>query len=224
MTDEIICGIDEAGRGPVLGPLVLCGVCFAKSELNYLNEIGAKDSKKLSAKKRKELAKKIKEKCHSYHVLVVSAKEIDQREEKRISLNRLEELKMAEIANELKPNVLYLDAADVNEKRFGESIRNLLDYEIKEIISKHRADDLFPIVSAASIIAKDKRDAIIEELSQKHGDLGSGYPSDERTTSFLRSWIQKNKKAPPFCRKSWETTKKILEEEVGNKKITDYFK
>ena len=224
MSDEIICGIDEAGRGPVLGPLVLCGVCFAKPKLNYLKEIGAKDSKKLTAKKRKELTKLIKENCHSYHVIVVSASEIDQREEKRITLNRLEELKMAEIANELKPHVLYLDAADVNEKRFGESIGKMLDYDIKEIVSKHRADDLFPIVSAASIIAKDKRDAIIEELSQKHGDFGSGYPSDERTTTFLRAWIKKNKKAPPFCRKSWETTKKMLEEEVGNKKITDYFK
>jgi len=224
MTDEIICGIDEAGRGPVLGPLVLCGVCFAKPELNYLKEIGAKDSKKLTAKKRKELAKLIKENCQSYHVLVVSAKEIDQREEKRISLNRLEELKMAEITNKLKPHVLYLDAADVNEQRFGESIEKLLDYEIKEIVSKHRADDLFPIVSAASIVAKDKRDAIIKELSQEHGNLGSGYPSDERTTTFLRAWIKKNGKAPPFCRKSWATTKKILEEEVGNRKITDYFK
>lgn len=224
MTDEIICGIDEAGRGPVLGPLVLCGVCFAKRDLNYLRKIGAKDSKKLTAKKRKELAKLIKEKCHSYHVLVVSAQEIDQREEKRMTLNRLEELKMAEITNKLKPNVLYLDAADVNEKRFGESIGKMLDYEINEIVSKHRADDLFPIVSAASIIAKDKRDAIIKELSQEHGDLGSGYPSDERTTTFLRAWIKKNRKAPPFCRKSWATTKKILEEEVGNKKITDYFK
>ena len=224
MSDQIVCGIDEAGRGPVLGPLILCGVCFTKHNLGFLREIGAKDSKKLSPKRRKELAKLIKDKCHSYHVIVVSAQEIDQREEKRISLNRLEELKMAEIANILKPNVLFLDAADVNEERFGESIRKMLDYEIEEIVSKHRADDLFPIVSAASIIAKDKRDAIIEELSQKHGDLGSGYPSDERTTSFLRAWIKTNKKAPSFCRKSWETTKKILEEEVGNKKITDYFK
>ena len=224
MTEDIICGIDEAGRGPVLGPLILCGVCFAKSDLGYLSKIGAKDSKKLTPKKRKELAKLIKENCHAYHIIVVSAQEIDQREEKRISLNRLEELKMAEIANKLQPNVLYLDAADVNEERFGESIRRMLEFDIKEIVSKHRADDLFPIVSAASIIAKDKRDAIIEELSQKHGDLGSGYPSDERTTRFLRNWIKKNKKAPPFCRKSWETTKKLLEEEVGNKKITDYFK
>jgi len=224
MTDEIVCGIDEAGRGPVLGPLVICGVCFAKRDLDYLRKIGVKDSKKLSAKRRKELAKKIKDKCHSYHLLIVSAQEIDKREEKRMSLNRLEEIKMAEIANKLKPEVLYLDAADVNEKRFGESIGKLLNYELKEIVSKHRADDLFPIVSAASIIAKDKRDAVIEELAQEHGDLGSGYPSDERTITFLRKWIKTNKKAPPFCRKSWETTKKLLEEEVGNKKITDYFK
>ena len=224
MSDELVCGIDEAGRGPVLGPLVLCGVCFLKTHLDFLTTIGVRDSKKLTAKKRKELAKLIKANCHSYHVIVVTAREIDQREKKRISMNRLEEIKMAEIANQLKPEVLYLDAADVNEKRFGESVGKMLDYEIREIVSKHRADDIYPIVSAASIVAKDKRDAIIEELSREHGDMGSGYPSDERTTTFLRNWIKKNKKAPPFCRKSWETTKKILEEEVRNAKITDYLK
>ena len=224
MNDEIVCGIDEAGRGPVLGPLVLCGVCFAKSHLKFLSDIGVKDSKKLTAKKRKELAKLIKKNCHSYHLIVVSAREIDQREKKKISMNRLEEIKMAEITNKLKPDFLYLDAADVNEKRFGESIKKMLDYEIKEIISKHRADDIYPIVSAASIIAKDKRDAIIEELSREHGDMGSGYPSDERTITFLRDWIKKNRKAPQFCRKSWATTKKIFEEEVSNAKITDYLK
>ena len=79
MTDDIICGIDEAGRGPVLGPLVLCGVCFAKGNLDFLREIGAKDSKKLAPKRRKDLAKLIKKECHSYHILVVSAQEIDQR-------------------------------------------------------------------------------------------------------------------------------------------------
>ena len=223
MTDLIICGIDEAGRGPVLGPLVLCGVCFTEQNLNYLIEIGAKDSKKLTTKRRKELAKLIKEKCQSYYVIIVPAQEIDQREQKKISLNRLEELKMAEIVNKLKPDEIYLDAADVNEERFGDSIEKLLDYKPKKIVSKHRADDIYPVVSAASIIAKDKRDDIIEELKKEYGELGSRYPSDERTTNFLRAWIRKHKNPPKFARKTWSTTKRILEEEVSNKKITDFF-
>ncbi|MHA1661519.1 MAG: ribonuclease HII [Promethearchaeota archaeon] len=221
---ELSCGIDEAGRGPVLGPMLICGVCFTKSGLDFLKEIGVKDSKKLSPKKRTELAKLIVENCHSYKMIIVSAKEIDQRKEKKITLNRLEELKMAEIINELKPDIIYLDAADVNEKRFGVSIKKLLKYNPKKIISKHKADDTYPIVSAASIIAKNKRDALINDLKKKYGDLGSGYPSDEKTTTFLHNWIKKNKKVPHFARATWSTTRKILTEELENKKITDYLK
>ncbi|MHA2281025.1 MAG: ribonuclease HII [Promethearchaeota archaeon] len=210
-------------KGPVIGPLVLCGVCFKESDLSYLSQIGVKDSKKLTAKNRSRLAKLIKESCHSFKVIVVSPKEIDQREEKRITLNKLEELKMAEIIRELKPDSIYIDAVDVNETRFTQSILNLLNYSPKEIISKHKADDLFPIVSAASIIAKDKRDTLIEELKVKYGNLGSGYPSDSRTIDFLRAWIRKHQKIPPFARKTWDTIKKIVDEEFANRKITDFF-
>ena len=220
---SIICGIDEAGRGPVIGPLILCGVCFEESQLTFLKEIGVRDSKKLSPKRRKELAKTIKDKCFSFEIIKVSAKEIDKRETDRITLNRLEELKMVDIINKLKPDVIYIDAVDVNEERFGKSIERSLDYSPNKIISKHRADDTFPIVSAASIIAKDTRDDVIDKFKQKYGDIGSGYPSDKRTTDFLRNWVKKNKSFPPFVRISWETTKKILDQEVKNKKITDYF-
>ena len=197
-------------------------MCFKEPRLSYLTEIGVKDSKKLSAKRRSILARLIKESCSSFKVIVVLPEEIDQREEKRITLNKLEELKMAEIIRELKPDSIYIDAVDVNEARFKQSILNLLNYRPKEIISKHKADDLFPIVSAASIIAKDKRDTLIEELKEKYGDLGSGYPSDLRTTDFLRKWIRQNQKIPPFARKTWATTKKIADEELLNSKITDF--
>ena len=221
---ELICGIDEAGRGPVLGPMVICGVCFNNSKLNILSKIGVKDSKKLSKKRRFELAKIIKENCISYKTIIIDAQEIDAREEKRITLNKLEEIKMAEIINELKPDAIYIDAVDVNEERFKISILNRLDFAPKKIISKHKADDLFPIVSASSIIAKDLRDNIIEELKKKYGDFGSGYPSDIRSTEFLRKWIKEKKKVPHFARKSWETTKKIIREEISNTKIIDFVK
>ena len=221
-SQEVICGIDEAGRGPVLGPMVICGVCFLKSKLGFLTEIGVKDSKKLSTKRRSELAKIIKENCKTYKAKVIGAQEIDSREKKKITLNRLEELKMAEIINELKPDVIYIDAVDIIEDRYKTSIKVLLNYSPKKIISKHKADDLYPIVSASSIIAKDMRDRLIEELKKKYGDFGSGYPSDVRSTTFLRDWIRKNKKAPPIARKSWETTKKIIREELYTKKINDF--
>jgi len=221
---DVICGIDEAGRGPVLGPMVICGVSFFEPELKLLVDIGVKDSKKLSARKRSELAKIIKNKCKNYKTIVISAQEIDAREKIRITLNKLEEIKMAEIIEALKPDIVYIDAADVNEARFGKSIQKLLKYSHTKIISKHKADDLYPIVSASSIIAKDMRDSIIEELKKNYGDIGSGYPSDSRTIEFLRKWIIEKKKAPPFARRSWETTKKIIREEISNTKITDFVK
>ena len=210
-------------KGPVLGPMVLCGVCFRFKDLHFLSQIGVKDSKKLSPKKRNELAKKIKYMCYSHEIQVGSAQEIDEREKSRISLNRLEELKIAYILNKLKPDIIFIDAADVNEGRFGVSISKLLEFTPKKIISKHKADDLYPIVSASSIIAKDLRDKLIRDLINKHGDFGSGYPSDPKSIEFLRNWIKSKKNVPYFARKSWETTKKILNEEINNKKITDYF-
>jgi len=209
-------------KGSVLGPMVIGGICFFESKLDILYEIAVKDSKKLSPKKRTEFAKILKKKCQSYELLVVSAEEIDQRKSSKITLNRLEELKMAEIINKMKPDIIYIDAADVNEERFGNSIKSLLNYKPKKVISKHKADDLYPIVSAGSIIAKEKRDALIQELKGIYGDIGSGYPSDERTIKFLIDYLIENKKAPKIARKSWNTTKRLINENIATRKITDY--
>ncbi len=223
MYNSLICGLDEAGRGPVLGPMVLAGVCFEQSNLSCLSEMGVKDSKKLSAEKRIELAALLKNQCVSFKTIELTPREIDNRESKRLSLNQLEVMKFIEIINELKPDIIYIDAADTDEQRFGKTIKKKLDYAPKKIISKHRADDLFPIVGAASILAKTQRDDIIEQLKQKYGELGSGYPSDEITIRFLRNWIRNKKRPPPFARTSWKTTKRILDKEINNRKITQYF-
>lgn len=219
---ELVCGIDEAGRGPVLGPMVICGVCFPSCDLETLSEIGVKDSKKLTSLKRTELAQILKKKCSSLKVKIISAKEIDNRVKNRLTLNRLELLKFTEIINELKPNIIIVDAVDVNEKRFGDSIKKLLNFKPKKIISKHKADDIYPVVSASSIIAKQIRDNLIGNLREKYGDFGSGYPSDTKTINFLRDWIIKNKKAPSIARKTWDTTRKLLNESIYKKKIMDY--
>lgn len=203
--------------------MVLCGICFPNSKLAFLKEIGVKDSKKLSPKRRKELAIKLRESCYSLKVISISPQEIDERYQKKISLNQLEELKMAEIANNLKPFIIILDAADVNERRFGKSIEKLLSYSPKKIISKHKADDTYPIVSAASIVAKVERDFLIEQLHNEYGDIGSGYPSDEKTINFLRNYIREHQKLPNIVRKSWNTINRLLNEELYNKKITEFF-
>ncbi|MEJ2248319.1 MAG: ribonuclease HII [Candidatus Lokiarchaeota archaeon] len=226
--EKLISGIDEAGRGPVLGPMIICCVCFTENSIKFLEKIGVKDSKKLTPKKRLELATLIKNECVCYNDIEVTSQEIDRREENGLDLNKLEIVKMGEMLNNLKPSFIYIDAADVNERRFKRRIEARLNYQPDKVIAKHKADDLFPIVSAASIIAKHKRDKIIEELRERYinlgyGDLGSGYTSDERTISFLRNWIRKHRQPPRFARITWETTRKILNEEVYNQKITDFF-
>jgi ribonuclease HII len=200
----------------------LCGVCFNQSNLTYLSEIGVKDSKKLSPKKRFELAKVIIENCNSYRITMLTPQEIDERKNNKITLNKLEEIKMAEIINELKPDIIYVDAVDVVENRFKQSIEKLLVFKPIKFVSEHKADDIYPIVSAASIIAKDHRDMIIGEIRKKYGDFGSGYPSDKKTTDFIRKWVKKNKNLPPYVRKSWGTAKRIMDEELSNKKITEF--
>lgn len=220
-TNKLICGIDEAGRGPVLGPMVISGVCMNNEHLDSLLHLGVKDSKKLSRSKRTHLSNKIKDICICKS-LIVNPNEIDERINLRISLNQLEQFKMAEIINFLKPEIIYLDAADVKEERFGQSVGRLLTYKPLKIISKHKADELYPIVSAASIIAKDTRDRLVMDLHENYGDFGSGYPSDEKTIDYLTKWIQKHKKPPEFARKSWNTVKNIMETEILTKKITDF--
>ncbi|MFW9929160.1 MAG: ribonuclease HII [Candidatus Thorarchaeota archaeon] len=209
-------------KGPVIGPMVICGVSFLNSRLKYLSEMGVKDSKKLSPNKRMNLARLLKENCLSYKLAIVSVNEIDQRVNKKISLNRLEEFKMAEIINELQAEEIYVDAADVNEKRFEHSIRKLLKFTPKLIVSEHKADENYPIVSAASIIAKFERDSIIAGLREIYGDFGSGYTSDRKTIEFMRNWMIKEKSFPPFVRRSWETSKALAEEIIFNKKMTDF--
>ncbi|MBD3341865.1 MAG: ribonuclease HII [Candidatus Lokiarchaeota archaeon] len=219
----IVCGIDEAGKGPVLGPLIVCGLCYKTGDLIHLEEIGVKDSKKLSKQKREELIDLIIEKSCGYKVVKISANEIDEREKHRINLNKLEVIKIVDILNKLKPDIIYVDAIDVDEHRFGRLLKSSLTYTPNKLVSKHKADDLFPIVSAASIIAKVTRDRSVEKLKKKYGDMGSGYSSDRKTIDFLRKWIKTNGKAPEFARRTWKTTKRILEEEVNNTKITDFF-
>ncbi len=124
------------------------------------------------------------------------------------SLNYLEAITMGKIALDLDPDIIYVDASDTNPERFGEDIRSILQKDIK-IISVHHADDLFPVVSAASIVAKCARDAEIELLSKKNGFMGSGYPSDSKTIKFLKNWINTNGEKPDFSRKSWKTWEKI---------------
>lgn len=207
----LIAGIDDAGRGPVIGPLVIAGVLFYNYQISILRDLGIRDSKLLSKSRRMRLALKIKELAVNYIIVECSPAEIDEvvlKGKKLRKLNWLEAKKMAEVIQKLAPDVAYIDASDILEKRFGRQISDMLSRNVK-IISEHHADSKYPIVSAASILAKTHRDEVLLELRKTYGDFGSGYSSDPKTRKFLLDWIRKGKKLPNIVRKSWKTIGKL---------------
>jgi ribonuclease HII len=209
-----VVGVDDAGRGAVIGPLVIAGVMIDDQNLPKLKELGVRDSKRLSPQRREQLAKEIKKNALKYHIIKLTPTEIDKVVEtgkKLHKLNRLEAQTMARVIAALKPDVAYVDASDVLADRFKRHIAESLPLKV-EIVSEHKADVKYPIVSAASIIAKVERDRAIAELQGIHGNIGCGYPADSRTIDFLESWIQKFGFYPEFVRKSWKPAKRLKTE------------
>jgi ribonuclease HII len=207
----IVAGVDEAGRGCVIGPLVVAGLAVKTEDLPQLITLGVKDSKMLTPKKREALYPEIIKLTHSYQTIKVLPYLIDKavRSKRALyKLNRLEAQTMAKIIEQLKPDQVYVDAADVVQERFGIHIQECLTVKTS-IVSEHKADKTYPIVSAASVIAKVERDREIENLKAKYGDFGSGYLTDEKTTGFLKRLLVENDGEYPSCvRKSWAPARK----------------
>jgi len=176
-----------------------------------LTSAGVRDSKLLKPARREILAEKIKTIAKNYTYVELPPAEIDKvviEGKKLHRLNLLEAKSMAEVISRLKPEVAYVDASDVVAERFGAQIAEHLPFKIK-IVSEHKADKNYPVVSAASILAKSRREEVVRQLREQYGDFGSGYPTDQRTIRFLESWIKNNKDWPPIVRKSWKTIREI---------------
>jgi ribonuclease HII len=210
----LIAGVDDAGRGSVIGPLVIAGVLISEEDMPKLVELGVKDSKLLSPQRREKLAAEIKRIAKKYTVIKLSPKDVDAVVERGVKLhrlNRLEAQTMAKVIEALQPDIAYVDASDVLEERFKQHILECLPFKV-EIVSEHKADRKYPVVSAASIIAKVERDSEIAELAEKYGDFGCGYPTDPKTISFLQKCLQKTGEYPDFVRKSWKPAKRVKSE------------
>ena len=210
----LVAGVDEAGRGCVIGPLVVAGVLISKEKLHVLSWLGVKDSKLLSPRKRVVLFAEISGLAKECHVVKISPKEIDcvvESNRKLHKLNRLEAKTMAQVINALNPDEAFVDAADILEERFKHHIQEGLTVKAK-ITSKHKADKIYPVVSAASIIAKVERDKEIAALKGVYGDFGSGYLADPKTMIFLRQWLQTHDDYPSCVRKSWKPAKRAKSE------------
>ncbi|MFQ5815157.1 MAG: ribonuclease HII [Candidatus Hydrothermarchaeaceae archaeon] len=212
----MFCGIDEAGRGPVLGPLVIAGLACDTGGLHALNGLCKRDSKRTPRNTREKLYE-ILTKEYPYHVIKIAPQDLDRARNNGLSLNVLEAMKFGALLDVLKPRKAFLDCADVLPQNFRRAVLKNLDHKC-ELVVEHKADERYPIVSAASIIAKVERDGEIKRLGEKYGDMGSGYSSDPKTISFLEKWVRDKGELPPFARQTWKTSSR-----AKNMKLLDFF-
>jgi len=214
---KLILGIDDAGRGPVTGPMVLAGVLTTEEDAQRFKEMGIRDSKLLFPDKREELARIIKNLAIGFHAIKITPLEIDESLASGINLNTLEAIRAAMIINLLlgarkEDVVIQIDCPSNNTSAWR---KTLLSYVKEDIIKRitvkceHKADLNYPACSAASIIAKTTRDTEIEKIKEQIGeDFGSGYPSDPTTIEFLKKNWNKYKDLHIF-RESWQTYKNV---------------
>ncbi len=199
-----ILGLDEAGRGCVLGPLVVGGFVWEGEDQAPLREVGADDSKLLTAPKRAEVREKL-QKLGEGHVRRVEATEIDAG-----NLNELEIRCFLDLVAFVKPDRVFLDAP-VNPRGIPKLRTRLVQESgVSDWIIEPKADATYPVVGAASIYAKLTRDAAIEAL----GDVGSGYPSDPVTRKVLSDLLAKEEPLPPWVRSRWGTLEVLKQQRL----------
>lgn len=214
----VVCGVDEAGRGAVVGPLVIAGVAVFEKDVAKLKKIGVRDSKELSPAQRETLAKKIEKIAKDIVVLKVGPCKIDDYGKQGVNLNRMEAMKMCTIIDCLNADKSFVDGPEVNTEKFKRVMQKMLKFETTLVVENH-ADSTYAVVSAASIMAKVERDKEMAELTKQYGIEGTGYPSDERTIKSMKEFLAKNKKFPEkgLVRFSWDTTKQMLGEKKQKK-------
>jgi ribonuclease HII len=211
----VICGVDEAGKGAVLGPLVVAAVACGSDD--EAAATGARDSKTLSPKRREEIYADIVARFQ-VATRIIPPREIDARPGH--TLNLCIARAHAAVVSDLGPELAILDACDVDERRYGRTVAGHLTCRCR-IRSIHEADRIHPVVGAASIVAKVLRDRAIASLAREHGEIGSGYPSDPVTIAWLRGYLERERVPPPFARASWATTRDLLDE-LFQRQLTDF--
>ncbi len=204
-------GIDDAGRGPILGPMYLAGVLIKETENSKLKDLGAKDSKLLVHSQRLKIAKEVKN-IAKFHIVESSPKEIDDAVE-TINLNTLEAKEAAIIINKLnnqKDKIkVIVDCPSVNTEAWKNKMVSFIDYtDNLTILCEHKADFNHPVVGAASILAKVSREEAVSKIKEEFGNIGSGYPSDPVTIEFIKSKGRDLEKTG-IVRTSWATWKKM---------------
>ena len=234
----VICGIDEAGRGPVMGPMVMAGFFIPDDVEGELSSLGLRDSKLLSPKRREFLYEKLRKVGDVKFEITMPFKLNELMNSK--TLNEIEFDAAVAILTKVHTTIgnnnsnntnspinsgipffaIYIDAFAPAAK-LGAQMKEALPFQAT-IVAEHKADDRYPIVSAASIMAKVTRDRIIGRLKEEVGDFGSGYPADPKTIAFLRKWLSEQSSTPPYVRTHWKTYTRLVRERT-TRKLDEFF-
>lgn len=203
-----VTGIDEAGRGAIVGPLVISAVTLDSKAIRELIKLGVKDSKKLSPKKREELYQAIHEKAIDVFVVKIPACKIDKYRGLGTNLDKIEAMHIAQLIEFAAGSKIYVDSLTSNPSKFKNLIFSYVSKKISRdsVIVRNYLDESNAAVSAASIVAKVERDREIRKLEEKLGmEIGVGYSHDKRTIKFIEYFLQNKKQLPDCIRKSWIT-------------------
>jgi len=211
--EKLIMGIDEAGRGPVIGPMIICGVMMEKKDIPKLVQIGVKDSKLLSPVRREKLKVLIEKIAQRWDIVKISASQID-----RYGMTYLHLKGTVELINSFSPHTAIIDCPTRFPASYKRKIEALMKNKEVRLVVENFADKNHCIVSAASVLAKVVRDKEIENISLLYKDIGSGYPSDKRTVKFLRRYLKENRQLPDIVRKRWQTIQNLIRNNKNNDK------
>ncbi len=199
--------MDEAGRGSFLGPLVVGAFAVDSDRVPELREAGARDSKELTPHGREAAYARLRSIGEMRSVALLPA--VVDRSVRRQELNELEATAFGHLVRGLRAGEAHVDACDPNERRFARRVAQHAGLPVT-VIARHHADRDDPVVGAASIVAKVRRDRAIARLVGELGqEVGSGYPSDPETVEFVRDWLASHTEHPPWLRASWATMRRV---------------
>ncbi|ELZ56226.1 MULTISPECIES: ribonuclease HII [Halorubrum] len=222
-------GVDEAGKGPALGPMVAAAVIAAPSSL----PADVDDSKRIAPDRREAMAAALDEDPEvAVGVARVEPAEIDRPDTDMNTLTVRGQARAVRAALADRPAGIgepvrvVADAGDTSEERFARRLREFVaagedgdraeggdPVPAVDVTAAHGADADDPLVGAASVVAKVTRDAAmatVDAAYPEYDDVGSGYPSDPATRSFIAAYVGDHGRLPDCARESWATCEDAL--------------
>ena len=207
-------GVDDSGRGPLIGPLILAGVLLNEEQEKILKKHKVRDSKTVLPSQRLQMAELIEKNIINKKIAIAYPKEIDESVDGEDNLKTLEAKKTAEVINALNKDnetiSVIIDCPSTNKRMWLNKMLKYLNNSKNLVIRcEHKADRDYVAVSAASVLAKCAREEEVAKIKKEYGNIGSGYPADPITVKFLKENGEKLRNSSIF-RKSWATWKKMF--------------